>query len=510
MKMNSVKKTISIFVCLLFMATTALADVVLLKSGREISGEILEQTDEFVKVNFKGVDLTFYMDEVDLVNGEEPVLENAEAEEAEMVVEETVEWSELEINDMCEAFWPGETATYDQVREAYGDSSAEERKDLADAIKGLRQDQDLVFKTIAAKNEKALRLFRQAVHQKGNGYLLGRPQEGEIISLETPLPRFFFGLQLSKVLLLEAKILNDSNNRRKSFCNLRSVIKFNQHFFEQKYGSMLGFIVGAILWKEFLKEKVVEAVLSEEIDKGAVRYLLYDLIALCEKFTPLDKALKEDYEKLTLGTLKATKQALVDEGEEKGGEVFWNKNYAYYEEKIVPFFKEIFLLVKQNDPARIEKIMKEAHTKAKIDAGLSMVAFLIGNKNSNLAKQMFAGITATGPVLRKTLNYYYSIQSSIEGTKALAVIKLYLLENGKLPSSWEELSKYDAELPPKDPFNEFKFFKSSFGEDKIIFYSIGPDRKDQSGLVDAPLHEERGEGEEYFPPQGDIVFEITR
>lgn len=39
----------------------------MLKSGRTLKGEILEKTDEYVKINFKGVDLTFYSDEIESV-----------------------------------------------------------------------------------------------------------------------------------------------------------------------------------------------------------------------------------------------------------------------------------------------------------------------------------------------------------------------------------------------------------------------------------------------------------
>lgn len=39
----------------------------ILKSGRTLEGEILEKTDEYVKINFKGVDLTFYSDEIESV-----------------------------------------------------------------------------------------------------------------------------------------------------------------------------------------------------------------------------------------------------------------------------------------------------------------------------------------------------------------------------------------------------------------------------------------------------------
>lgn len=51
----------------------AFAETVTLKSGRVVDAEILERTDEYVKVDFKGVGLTFYMDEVKAINGERVV-----------------------------------------------------------------------------------------------------------------------------------------------------------------------------------------------------------------------------------------------------------------------------------------------------------------------------------------------------------------------------------------------------------------------------------------------------
>lgn len=45
--------------------TPALADTITLKSGKVIEGKILEKTDEYTKINFKGVDLTFYVDEIE-------------------------------------------------------------------------------------------------------------------------------------------------------------------------------------------------------------------------------------------------------------------------------------------------------------------------------------------------------------------------------------------------------------------------------------------------------------
>ncbi len=66
------KKLLLITVFVSFVSLT-FAEVVVLKSGRTIEGEILEKTSGYIKINFRGVTLTYFLDEIDSINGEKIV-----------------------------------------------------------------------------------------------------------------------------------------------------------------------------------------------------------------------------------------------------------------------------------------------------------------------------------------------------------------------------------------------------------------------------------------------------
>lgn len=55
--------------CLL-LPPVCLAEIIHLKSGRTVQGKIVERTDKFVRVDFLGVKLTYYLDEIDHIQEE--------------------------------------------------------------------------------------------------------------------------------------------------------------------------------------------------------------------------------------------------------------------------------------------------------------------------------------------------------------------------------------------------------------------------------------------------------
>jgi len=57
-----------------------LAETLLLKSGQQIEGKIVERTDKYVKVYFMGVLLTYFYDQIEAIDGAEPVIPIKEAE----------------------------------------------------------------------------------------------------------------------------------------------------------------------------------------------------------------------------------------------------------------------------------------------------------------------------------------------------------------------------------------------------------------------------------------------
>jgi len=59
-----------LFLVFSLLASNAFADTILLKSGQEVTGDIIKRQDDSITIKFQGVALTYYMDEIRSVNGQ--------------------------------------------------------------------------------------------------------------------------------------------------------------------------------------------------------------------------------------------------------------------------------------------------------------------------------------------------------------------------------------------------------------------------------------------------------
>ena len=57
-------------VAMLFLSSLSYADTIILKSGKTIEGEIIEKTDEYIKLEFDGMPVTYFLDDVDSIDAE--------------------------------------------------------------------------------------------------------------------------------------------------------------------------------------------------------------------------------------------------------------------------------------------------------------------------------------------------------------------------------------------------------------------------------------------------------
>jgi len=46
------------------------AETIVLKSGKTLEGEIIAQTDDYIKVSFERVPLTYYLDDIESIDGQ--------------------------------------------------------------------------------------------------------------------------------------------------------------------------------------------------------------------------------------------------------------------------------------------------------------------------------------------------------------------------------------------------------------------------------------------------------
>ncbi|MDD3345300.1 MAG: hypothetical protein PHO34_02550 [Candidatus Omnitrophica bacterium] len=108
------KKAILVGIFSLFLLSNIYADTVTLKSGQEFTGKIIEKTDKALTVEFEGIQLTYYLDEVDKINGEElvPVVKETILSQqsdgtGQGVGGTAVEETELTVQPVTQALLPG-------------------------------------------------------------------------------------------------------------------------------------------------------------------------------------------------------------------------------------------------------------------------------------------------------------------------------------------------------------------------------------------------------------------
>ncbi len=69
------KRIITIsFLIAVFLNLSLSAEVIILKTGREIKGKIVERNDEIIKLEVKGIKITYYLEEIKSIDGKKLAL----------------------------------------------------------------------------------------------------------------------------------------------------------------------------------------------------------------------------------------------------------------------------------------------------------------------------------------------------------------------------------------------------------------------------------------------------
>lgn len=66
------RQNLTVLMCaisILLFSISALAETITLKSGKKVEGKIIEKTDESIKIDFHGVGITYYFDEIEAIDG---------------------------------------------------------------------------------------------------------------------------------------------------------------------------------------------------------------------------------------------------------------------------------------------------------------------------------------------------------------------------------------------------------------------------------------------------------
>jgi len=183
-------KKLIIFIAVIFIVSFASAETITLTSGKVIEGEIVERTDEFIKVDAGvGVNITVYLDEI------------KNSEENTAVQEEQIKSNEVSTQSL-----ETDNALYKQakqlLKENFFDKYSKHNGLIDDIIKGKAPFDDTAIQ-ILTENASTLETFKKATQQAHYNEILHK--ERTDFSLEAPLPRYFSYLDLMRLLALQAK-----------------------------------------------------------------------------------------------------------------------------------------------------------------------------------------------------------------------------------------------------------------------------------------------------------------
>ena len=79
MKHCSFRVRMLVLIVILFLSISSVyAETIVLKSGYTVEGKLLEKTDKYIKIDFQGVPITYFLDEVESIDGVKQASSQAE------------------------------------------------------------------------------------------------------------------------------------------------------------------------------------------------------------------------------------------------------------------------------------------------------------------------------------------------------------------------------------------------------------------------------------------------
>ena len=69
MRLENFKIILLVLIGSLLSVSSVYAETIVLKSGKSVEGKLLEKTDKYIKIDFQGVPVTYYFDEIESIDG---------------------------------------------------------------------------------------------------------------------------------------------------------------------------------------------------------------------------------------------------------------------------------------------------------------------------------------------------------------------------------------------------------------------------------------------------------
>ena len=476
------------------------ADTVYLKSGKKITGEIVEQTDEKIRINFDKVMLTFWHNEIDRIDKNPP----EEPSPGDVPQYREKNFYLLAVTKLKEP--PAEKNFY--IHQILPDIVAN----------GWKEDPRI--NDLLNDNREAIDLFKKATQQNSDGYIFGDKKEVHLT--KSLVHNYFAYINLFRLVLIQASEHLSKGEYQAAQEDYLANIKFLKHLGQQKAGMSLGGIHQLIILNIF-EPILIQTLQKNYFDKNFYEKALTELSSVNNDEGSL-KDLLTDENDFQL----ANRESLKDAAREKSAHN-WEFLAEYItrckresqkllqyqfktidaksEEMFNPKTDEILGLIDEKEIVKRQRefskgVAFDVTDDGRLTASKESLEQFISNIAQDIDFYVKMELISTARLMPRIISNHFTVVAKQNNMLVGVAIKLYQLDNpGKLPEKLTDLVPQYLPAVPADPFNHFQPIKYVKKENGYLLYSLGPDRIDQLG-------EKKLNAEKPADKDGDIVLTI--
>ena len=449
-----------IVMTLAFFTTPVFAESITLKSGRIIEGKIIEKTADYIKLDYHGIELTFYNDELDF---QEDI---SERKESKQTLPPTISF------DNIREFY--------KKTEKYTNISEDETRLIDTAFKNKQRYLDENLKNIVSRNAEALEFFRKAANGNTDGYSFGLEPELYDITL---LTKIHHNLTLLKLDILRAENADEKIEINNAYLGL---VGFLSQIAQLRFPALFSMIYSQIILNIF-EDHLIEFIAKTQ-DADLLQAMSQRLKEALERAVSFEEIIEQE-KKSKINDLKSMETELKKQMNKKN--ISHAQSQDFIENMIKNFdslaniaTNKLISAASINKEAEYMTFMKEFTDKLRREVegfGPQKIKNYDQQTSDLMAKMLFVlsyGQLGDG----KLIAPYYTQKIRIQNISIAIALKQYWFDNGHIPQNLSALIPKYLEKLTDDSFNEFleiKYIRQS--DNKAILYSVGPDGKDQKG-----------------------------
>ena len=357
------------------------------------------------------------------------------------------------------------------------------------------------LKEILSKNQDAIKEFKKATKLTYCDFRLGKPVEKTQTAPEHKFKEFY----LAKLVIIEGRLYEKQNKLNSALDDYLSVLRYSHHVGTQNTIVCISF---ATRIQKLLYIPLAQYIDREKLSIKDYRFLLNNLLSFRNRRSDFEIVFEEQKEYMN-ELLRGFGEDIKKTGEYD--ESFFQKLYKEYDRLNDEYYGYLATAFEENRPEMYEEKIKQFRNKLEkeiepfnLDLKFDFITEFIGIKPGGFPPEMPSSLVGKIfflygiPKVCFHITRYHVSLGKFNILKTAVAVRLYELENGKLPDSLQDLiPNYFSKLP-EDPFNDFKPMKYEKRAKGWVVYSFGPDRQDNHGTI---KYNEKSKDK-----TGDIVF----